>query len=341
MKTTSLKASLVLLLVCYSHAYSATYLKPSALAQQKYEQLLNNKQFDEIDQAAAKAKKNNEMTTEGLPLLAAIYAGTAGCITDKCSNNPSKNYWQKKKKVLLEWQLKKPESGTAKIANALYYLEYGWSIRGTGFSNSVSKERWALFSENTNKAKSELIKISPKYSNDPGWYATMLLIALAQGREAVEFNKLYDEATKKFPLYIPLYFTAASYHSEFWHGSKKEFREFVEQAVKQTQATLGPSLYARLNWLFYSPKMFSNGQIEWPLMRKGLERIVHDYPDMWNFNNFGKFACIAKDAKILPVIMNKIDKSSIISAWGSQEYYDYCLAFAKDVDPDFVDQIKF
>ncbi|MEH6459148.1 DUF4034 domain-containing protein [Chitinimonas sp. JJ19] len=331
----------VVLSLIFQSSRAGEYLKPTFVEQKKYEQLLLEKKFGELDKAAREAIRQNLMTSEGLPVLDAIYTGTAGCVARQCQYHGSADYWINKKKLLVAWKAHSPKSITAKIANAMYFLEFGWGMRGAGHASSVTDEQWQLFHESIEKAKLELLAVRSVGANDPGWYSAMLLVALAQGWESSDFDKVYSEATTKFPTYIPFYFTAANYHSERWYGSRAEFDLYVQRAAQQTNQRLGDSLYARLNWLLSSNSMFANGQAEWPRMRKGFERIVRDYPDAWNLNNFGKFACMAGDARILPAIMKKIGGAPIISAWNSQRYYESCLAFADGVDPDFVDNVSF
>ena len=75
--------------------------------------------------------------------------------------------------------------------------------------------------------------------------------------------------------------------------------------------------------------MFDNGQADWSRMKAGFERMIKDYPDPWNINNYAKFACLAEDWKTVSFLNKQIEQKPLLDAWSrSQKYYDYCIAFA-------------
>jgi hypothetical protein len=313
------------------------YLKSTLQARKNFEELLEEKKFNELDRAAADARNLGLTTSDGTPLLDAIYNGVAGCL---CEPPRSIDYWNKKKKLLQEWQAHNPKSVTAKTANSRYYSEYAWSVRGGGYASDITDMQWGIFKKNIEKARTELLSMRSIGESDPGWYAALLFVGMSQGWEAADFEKVYADATSKFPSYIPLYRAAGQYHSARWHGSNAEFRSYVERAVQQTKETMGDTMYARLNWQLASNDMFKSGETEWKPMRRGFERIMRDFPDQWNTNAFAMFSCLAGDAKILPVVMKRI-KEPILSVWWSKKLYDQCKAFSDDVHPAWYDEPSF
>jgi hypothetical protein len=299
--------------------------RPFNEARDQYYSMLVNGEFQRLDTEAQTAREKSLVLDDGQPRLAALYAGISGCLTSGCQNTLAKEDWEKRLARLKEWVKTNPDSITASVALATYYLEYGWVVRGQGYRDSVHEEAWPVFNENANKSKTELMALGARVKNDPGWYTSLLRVARSQGWPLREFDDVYNEAVKRFPGYLPLYFEKAQYLAPRWHGSKEEFKKYVEDVTKETDPILGKTLYARLNWLIYTNDMFSTGQANWSEMKSGFERIVKDYPHPWNINNYAKFACLARDAKTFAALNEKIDGHPILAAFGGdQEWFDWC-----------------
>lgn len=332
----------ILILSSFQVIAAEIYLKPAEIVEHRFAQLLDEKNFSLIEKSIEDARKTESVTEEGLPVLNSIYAGVAGCPEPDCKSKLFSDYWERKKRLLTEWKNKYPKSTAPLIAEALYHSMLAWNIRGSGYANTVSEEQWKAFRENINTARSLLESMPKKARNDPAWHAALLYQMMSQGEENEIFDRAFEEAVSKFPTYIPIYFAGSSYYSPRWHGSIPELKKFIEQSVARTQSKLGNTLYARLNWNVQTRSMFSDGQVNWVLMRSGFERIAKEYPDPWNMNNFAKFSCLASDAKILPVVMKRIEGKIIMRGWDNwKNLFDMCKKLADDVDPDFYDNVDF
>ena len=75
--------------------------------------------------------------------------------------------------------------------------------------------------------------------------------------------------------------------------------------------------------------MFTDGQADWPRMRRGFERLTHDYPDRWNINAYAKFACVAGDARTLKQQLAKIGQAPILDLWGSMGFFSQCVGLSR------------
>lgn len=308
--------------------YASSLERPFEKAAQQYYQKLIERQFDELERVADESRKNNVTISDGQPKLAAIYGGVAGCLSSGCYNRLSEAQWQDRYQLLLEWRKKAPQSVTAEIALASFFIEHAWAIRGQGYANTVRSEAWPGFHESMEIALKHLEGATPAAKNDPGWYAAMLAVGVAQGWKIERFEHIYKKGTEKYPLYLPLYFKASSYFAPRWYGAPATLRAFIEKSVAATRSQLGETLYARLNWSLWTQEMFKNGQADWPRMKTGFERIVADYPDPWNVNNFAKFACLAGDRATIISLLDKIGDRPIEAAWGTIQYYHQCVDYA-------------
>lgn len=316
---------LLALLVPFSVFASGDSQRPFNEARDQYYSMLVNGEFQRLEIEAQNAREKSLVLDDGQPRLAALYAGTSGCLTSGCQNTLTKEEWDRRLKRLKEWVETNPDSITASVALATYYLEYGWSVRGSGYRDTVREDAWPIFRKNTDKAKTDLQALGGRAKNDPGWYTSLLRVARSQGWPLREFDDVYNEAVKRFPGYIPLYFEKAQYLAPRWWGSREEFKKYVEEVTNETDQIMGKTLYARLNWLVYTNDMFSNGQANWSEMKNGFDRIVKDYPHPWNINNYAKFACLARDAETFAALEQKIDGHPILVAFGGdQEWYEWC-----------------
>lgn len=311
-------------LVCAANDSS----RPFDQARDEYFTALVNRDFQLLEKEASASRERSLKLEDGQPRLAAFYAGVSGCLTSGCANNITPEEWETRLARLKEWNSAETTSTTAKIALATYYLEYGWSIRGQGHRDSVDANAWPVFQMNVEKARQELQSIASQGKTDPGWYASLLRVARAQGWSPQAHNNLYAESVKSFPDYLPLYFEKASYLAPRWYGTVDGFRAYVTEATKETYPALGKTLYARLNWLMSTNDMFHNGQADWREMKSGFERIVKDHPHAWNINNFAKFACMARDSETFMQMDKKIDGKPNLSAFSDDpEWYAWCKKY--------------
>lgn len=315
--------------------YTADFQRPFEKFADKYYQMLVEKKFDELDQIAKESEQKNLSISDGQPQLAALYGGVAGCLSSGCRNRLSEAQWQDRFKLLLSWREQYPKSIIAEIALASYFVEHSWSIRGQGYSGSVKQEAWKPFYESMEIARKKLDESSAAAKENPGWYSAMLSVGLAQKWPKERFDAIFKAGIEKHPLYLPLYFNASAFFAPRWYGSPTELKIFIENAVNATRAQLGETLYARLNWSLWTHEMFKNNQADWQRMKAGFERMVNDYPDPWNFNNFGKFACLAQDNATVLEIAKKIGDQPIERAW-----WDDAANFKRCVDQAYQATMK-
>jgi len=299
--------------------------RPMQRAADEYEELLMTRSYRALEQASLEAHSSRSVIGDGQPRLAAIYAGTAGCVCGDQQGN-----WNLRGERLREWGKTYPKSVTAKVALATYPLEYGWSVRGTGYANTVSPDAWKQFYKYLDDARDALSSLEPDAKNDPGWFNAMLGLATAQQWPRDQFEALYERAQRQHPDYLPIYFSAATYYSPRWGGSIADLQRFIERATEATRPKLGETLYSRLMWS--ESRSFEKTPIDWQRMKAGFERIVKDYPDPWNINNYARFACGNVDWATVLALAERIGDKPVAMAWNGdiRQYYS-CTQTARNV----------
>ena len=304
---------------------------PFDAARDRYWNMLVSEKYKQLEHESKSAREDLAPLADGQPRLAAFYAGVSGCLTSGCRNTLSSADWKLRFEKLKKWVASDPNSNTAKIALATYDLEYGWAARGQGPVDTVTPLAMAIFREYVDRARVRLIGLENIGKSDPGWYTSLLRVARSQGWPRKDFIALYGEALNKFPGYIPIYYEMATYLAPRWYGSIPELRSYIDEVTKNTYSTMGGTLYTRLNWLMSTDNMFQNGQASWGRMRMGFERIIKDYPDPWNINNYAMFACLAGDSETFAKLNKTINGDPIIAAfWGSRQNYDICVSRISD-----------
>jgi hypothetical protein len=289
--------------------------------------LLQKREFKVLNKLADEYRTQNTLASDGQPKLMGFYGGIAKSAAGCSDRKESAEAWNNERRLLSDWGKASPRSVTPKLALAILEANYAWDARGGGYASTVTDEGWQLFKQRNAKARAMLEKLRVEAANDPQWYEEMLRMGLAQGWGREQFDEMYEKAVKKFPFYYAYYFTKGEFYSAKWHGSQRDFKAFVDESVKATESQVGQSMYARLNWSAWQGKMFFDGQTDWGRMKDGFEKLVSDFPDPWNRNNYAKFACMANDANALRQQLDLIGEKIIIGAWGDMSFLQYCQKF--------------
>jgi len=326
LKTTGLAA----LSFFFTTAFACTgadHARPLNVIADQASELLHKRQFKTLDKLAAEFRDKNSLASDGQPRLMGFYSGLAKSDANCRTPNHTEAQWEEHKTLLTEWARVSAQPTVPRLALAELETSYAWRARGSGYANTVTEEGWVLFRKRLANSRAMLENMPPEARNDPDWYSAMLTVALGQGWKPEQFDQLYRQAVGKYPYYFAYYFTKGQFYSAKWHGSQDEFKDFVNESVKATEQKLGQTMYARLNWSAYSNTMFQDGQTDWSRMKHGFDKMLADFPDPWNRNNFAKFACIAGDKKTLREQLELIGDHVASAAWIDISYYHSCRRF--------------
>jgi hypothetical protein len=322
------------LLVCALDSMAATDGDPRPINNYaaKIAQMLRAGDFQGLETTAANLHAKSPLLSDGQPALSGFYAGVSMCVEMSCGDEQmTPQTWKEHEDLLAAWRAKFPDSTTAMTATAMYWKEFGWFARGLGYANSVSRDQWATFKSRVEKARGLFEAVRARKDKDAAWYEGMLSVALVQRWPEPVFEAVYQEGTEHFPGHLPLYYVKAARLSPRWGGSQPALSSYVDSVVKATSKDMGETMYARLNWSSWNWEMFIDGQADWPRMKRGFERLMKDYPDLWNLNAYAKFACLAGDAPTLKPLIAKIGPTPIPmpALWGSINLYAQCVDLSR------------
>ena len=281
-----------------------------------------------LNEAANEWNNSSCVFDDGRPMLTAL--------KDAFSKNfkefNTQPDWSQIASRLDELNKKFPDTAFVAIAEAVYWTEYAWNARGSGYASSVTPDGWKLFRERLEKAEKILLDTKPYSAQLPIWYDQMILVQSALDGPEDERDKTFLEGTRKFKTYYPTYFTMLNFLSPKWGGTWETVDNMVKWSVENTKEIDGNTMYARLYWsasggLPKDVKLFKDTLASWPNMKSGFEDLMAKHPkSKWNLNNFAKFACIAEDKNTFLVLRRRIGKDVMVAAWSQYPSLDLCEA---------------
>jgi hypothetical protein len=225
-----------------------------------------------------------------------------------------------RKRVLANWEKRVPDSKLRQTLRPLMHQALAWRARGAGGASTVPGESIQIFREELELASRSLKETESVGKESPLWWWAALIVAGSTGMPPEQFDRLFEEAIQRFPLYKPFYYTRVNYLLPQWGGSFEAVDRFIEASVARTASVEGEAMYA---WLYLDISGKTRGGIEatratWPRMKRAFEDMVARYPDDWNRNLYATSACRARDKATTARLLTELgDKAALgIGAWG-------------------------
>lgn len=265
----------------------------------------NDMDFDELDKLYEQWCTGKDRFPDGLWKLSRYGDGLA-------ANFSSWNKWSKDLETIKRWQNLHPKSEAAQYVEAVYWREYAWKARGSGYASSVSKEGWEIFRERLHKSEDIIDALRKVPFRCPAPYPLTLSLLNDRGATEEEFLAVYTEGTSRFPEYHNIYFSMATHYEPRWGGSVEKYDAFAKRAAEQTKKFEGMGMYARIYWLvdnkYEIPFHEQSPQPpEWKKLHAGYEDLMRRYPSsMHNLGKYAGVACRTRDSKLYRELRSKI-----------------------------------
>ena len=290
--------------------------------------LLDASNFDALEKQAENLRSRKIRFRNGTWELAVFYDALNG--SDYSRGDPGK--WREDMAKFDAWHQRYPESATAPVARAASLVGYAWQARGTGWTSEVSKDGWHSYDKMLQEARAVLEVAAEKSQRCPQWYAVMQSVALGQGWERDEYDRLFAEAVAREPSYYDYYLRKGYFLTPRWFGRRGEWEQFAEEASKKYDEKEGLTLYARIAWFndILFGNIFRESAIQWPKMRDGFREIVKRWPDsVWNKNNFCRFACTAGDHATAAALFAQLGEQLDYDVWHSRSQFEAARRWAQ------------
>lgn len=157
----------------------------------------------------------------------------------------SKDYAQHLEFLQL-WREEVPDSTAPLVVMAMAYTHFGWEARGIGLAHEVTQDGWRLLKERVAKAHElldEAIKLGVK---DGQAYASLILVAKAEGMPVEETRKVLAEGHKLDPTYAFMYIQMSDYLLPKWHGEPGDIAAFAKEVVEMVPGDDGLDVLAQI-----------------------------------------------------------------------------------------------
>lgn len=284
--------------------------------------LQGDRKFAELDALAQQALEGKQRFANGGWKLFAFYSEVGYCHRE----NPKMA--ENQRKFLEDWVAARPQSLTARIAQAEFYTDYAWMARGGGWANQVTEEGWKLFGERLTKAANILKDARSLGVKDPHYWRVYQTIALGIGESKPLMEEIYKQGIALEPQYWSLYLGRATSLLPRWYGEPGELEAFAEAATK-VPGGLGPEAYARIVMEMdsYYRLLFSETKLQWPKAKEGFEAMLKNYPqaEPWVLSFYAQLANRSGDTPTKLALLEKLGNRLDKRVWETQERYDKIL----------------
>lgn len=285
-----------------------------------YENILDE-DFDRVDILFDKWNKKGSKDVSGNSSLAG-FNQALGSICDP-------RYWEKCLSKIKHW--KRTNSPLTNLAEAKFWQLYAWNIRGSRYSKDIDPFAMKIFLNRMTKATQILQSSSSLKNITPIWYETYLETMIDANKDVKSIENLFNEATRKYPNYLPLYSVMAN----FWvpvSGDHPNWHKLDELINKATAFTYDPdedSNYARLYAEVSQQQrievdIFRDSPVLWSKMKDSFNTIIRLYPSANNLNSYAYFACKANDKSTFLTLLPKVSKRVVPEIWPGNYSVDLC-----------------
>lgn len=208
----------------------------------KARNLLKDSNYAELNKTAAALRGSRAETPSGRWDLGGFYDGLS------CADGYSDEVWNAHFKNLRDWIAKHPDSSTARVALATSLTDYAWRARGGGWSDTVSDKGNDHFEERLKEAQAVLAEARACKEQCPYWAHISQTVALGQGVEPSEYEKLVAGNLKKWPYFNLILFDQSWYLQPRWYGEEGQWAKVAASEADKLGGPAGDELYSQITW---------------------------------------------------------------------------------------------
>jgi hypothetical protein len=234
------------------------------------------------------------------------------------------------------WAQVHPDSPLGYVLHAQALMSYAFHVRGTGYSNTVLAQTWAVFHEYQKRAGKYLVDHQAVASQTTSWHATMINIGRDEGWSPEVMRRIFEDGIARSPADYRLYMYREVTLLPKWNGSIGQVDAFIRDVSARAPAAYGMEMYARLYAAAgeeqFHRDLYSSSLVDWAVMKVGLQAWVNHFPTAWNKNIFAYHACLAGDKAVAKPLFDEIAGRPEWEIWtpNAQVTFEACLRWAAD-----------
>jgi hypothetical protein len=288
-------------------------------------QLLQKDDFKQLNCIADTARSKKLRSAGGIWQLRTFYFGVSSL-----RGHATEDDWKQLQSHLDRWVAEQPQSITARVALAKFYVNYAWATRGDGMSDSVTSSGWKLFGQRMEKAKTILDRSATLHDKCPEWYVAMQNIAEAQGWDASRNEELLKQAIAFAPDYYYIYRMHADYLLPKWSGHDGDASTFAKASADRVGGDKGDMLYFQIAAIIVCPCQEPEFRhMSWPRLQKGYALLERQYgASMTNLNLLALMATQNNDSMVADAAFKRIGDDWDPAAWSNQAFFNQNKAIA-------------
>ncbi len=256
---------------------------------QRLQQLVLSRQFALLERALTDISQSASESPSGRPLSYSAFASLLAFATTGAPGvTPSQ--------LAQAWRAAVPGSHFLPVIDALALRERAWKIRGSATGAQALPESEQLFATRLASADRVLLEAPPELKQFPLWHHVLLVIALDSRKLQTDAPSEFHAAVKRWPRYFPFYVTVLARMTPNQGGNWEFVEWFVDTWARQSAATEGSSMYARLyvELIGYGKDPIPR-HLDWGRMKASFADLMARYPDPEFKHAFAAYACRAAD----------------------------------------------
>jgi parallel beta-helix repeat protein len=297
---------------------------------QEIHMFLRSEDFDELEKMASKIRNEKRRFTNGNWQLGYFYSAfETGYGSRPFEDNI--NYCEK-------WISKYPESITPRIAMAVSLYQKGWSIRGRGFSNTVSPAAWEHFEHYLTKALDVLKEAEKLNIKDPALYTSWIDVAIGL-HKIDDIETSFKKGIEIEPTYYPLYSAYGFAYLPKWYGKPGQYEQLAAEAAEKTQNEIGQSLYfllaRKMTQQVKDVNEFRESGFDYNRIKQGMKDFAKQFPDFLDVeasNRLCFMACAAGNKEDARDYFIDIGDNWNTKVWRDYETFKKYKAWARNRD---------
>jgi tetratricopeptide (TPR) repeat protein len=290
--------------------------------------LFESKNYDKLDELAAKLRSSKECYADGVWKLASVYDGLVP------SNHASDEDWDARLLAIGNWAMARPDAITARVAWANLLVAYAWKARGSGEVDTVSKTGWRLFGQRLIEAARILKDANALKEQCPIYWRVLMTDALGLQFDKTRFNAIFDEAIKAEPDCEGYYYRRAIYLLPQWYGSEGEWQTDLTKSADQVGGEKGDMLYAQVVWNMHrrydmDPFLDKNleNNLSWARLDRGFGLIGKKFPAVLAVKiEQAQLAALFNDTQVMVLNHNGTVKDGKVDFAGAINDYNKAIA---------------
>ena len=248
---------------------------------------------------------------------------------------PRDSDYQRQSEKLNKWQAARPDSASARIALAKFYVAYADFARGTDYADTVSDRQWKQYRARTAIAKQALIEAATLKDRDPHWYFVMESIAHNEGWGKADMRELLDQAMAFEPDYYHFFRPYTTYLLPQWYGDHGEIPVFAKEIAALRPEPAGSITYFQV---VSGIACYCGSYIEemktadWPKLQLGFANLQTAYGlDDLNANRLAEMATVFQDKPIAHEAFSHVMQRNP-GVWLTEDSFQQARAWANSSD---------